>query len=330
VVARPRRIAPLPLALGLALVSTGCGRSRGSASTAAVGPAPRSSPNAAVALPTAASGTDGDAVAIVDDHGRRWEAAPARRIASLSPALTEVLFAVGCGERVVLRDRWSDHPPEAAAIRAIDALAPSAELLLAARPDVVVASFPAGKLEGALRGAGLPWLGLSPSDLAGVGRDLRRIGALCGRPVAGQRAAEDLAADLRRTAQRVAGRRRPRVYLELDHAAGGRAWTPGDDTFAAAVLRAAGADNAFADLRGWPQIGVEAVLAADPDVVLLAWPGAHQDAPARFAERPGVRGLRAVQQGRVLRVDPAIFGRPGPRVGEAVRTLAAMLHPESR
>lgn len=268
------------------------------------------------------------AVDVVDDHGQHVRlAAPAARIASLSPALTEAVYAVGCGDALVLRDRWSDYPAEASGVPAVDALAPSAELILAARPDVVLASFPAGKLRGTLEAAGLPWVGLSPQDLSAVGRDLERVGTLCGRAAAGREAAQALATALAVTAERIAGAPAPRVYLELDHAAGGKAWTPGVDTFAAAVLRAAGARSAFDSLVGWPQIGTEAIVAADPDVVLLAWPGEAGDAPARFAARPGLGALRAVREGRVYRVDAAIFGRPGPRVAAAVATLAALLHP---
>lgn len=270
------------------------------------------------------------AVDIVDDHGQQVRlAAPAARIASLSPALTEAVFAVGCGEALVLRDRWSDYPAEASKVPAVDALAPSSELILAARPDVVLASFPAGKLRGTLEAAGLPWVGLSPQDLSAVGRDLERVGTLCGRAEAGRKAARALATALAATAERIAGAAAPRVYLELDHAAGGKAWTPGVDTFAAAVLRAAGGRSAFDELRGWPQIGTEAIVAADPDVVLLAWPERAGDAPAQFAARPGLGALRAVREGRVYRVDAAIFGRPGPRVAAAVATLAALLHPNA-
>lgn len=274
--------------------------------------------------------TPAAAIELQDDHSQTLRLpAPAGRIASLSPALTEILFAVGCGDRLVLRDRWSDAPAAALAIPAIDALAPSAELLVAARPDVVVASFPAGKLRGALLAAGLPWFGLSPQTLEDVADDLRRIGVLCGQPERGRAAAAALRAQIAAIGRSIGDAPRPRVYLELDHAAGGKSWTPGEDTFAAAVLRAAGGVNVFAELRGWPQVGVEAVVAADPDVVLLAWPGANDDAVRRFAERPGVAGLRAVRQGRVLRVDASIFGRPGPRIGDAVGTLAALLHPRT-
>lgn len=294
------------------------------------------------------------ALTVRDDQQRDVRLArPARRIASLSPALTEVVYAVGCGDRLVLRDRWSDYPAAARLVPAIDALSPSSEAILAAAPDLVLVSFPGGRLRTALDSAKVPWVGLAPQTIEAVASDLRRVATLCGESARGDVAARALLARVAAVDSALVGVRRPRTYLELDEAAGGRTWTVGDDTFAAAVLRAAGAVNAFPTLTGWPQISHESILAADPDVVLLARPraapaaatpgalddaGAAVDSAAReqaassraFAARPGHGALRAVIEKRVLRVDPAIFGRPGPRIADAVVHLARALHPSRR
>ena len=90
-----------------------------------------------VALPVAS--TDTAAVSVTDDLGRTVTLAkPARRIACLSPSLTELLFAVGCGDTLVLRDAWSDFPPEALQVPAVKGLLPRAEAVLTRRPDLLL------------------------------------------------------------------------------------------------------------------------------------------------------------------------------------------------
>ena len=304
----------------LALVGPGCQR-------AAEVPAPTT----AAPAPTPAE------LQVRDDMGRDVRlAAPARRVASLSPALTEILFAVGCGPALVLRDHWSDAPAEAKAAPEVDSLAPSVELILAARPDLVLTSFPPARLRGALDDAGIAWLGLSPARVDAIALDIARVGALCG---AGERALKVRNAFVQQVAavdRALVARGEPRVYLELDHASG-KGWTAGDDTFLGDLIRRAHGVNAFGDQRGWPQISSESILAADPDIVLLAWPGSAapaggseaERAIAAFAARPGLAALRAVRLGRVHRIDASLLGRPGPRVVEALRTLASLLHPDA-
>lgn len=288
------------------------------------------------AAPTAAGAPSPPAaqVAVTDGLGRRVAlAAPATRIVSLSPALTEMLYAVGCGDRLVLRDTWSDYPAAAASVPAIDALRPAAEPVIEARPDLLLLSFPGPALRAAAEASGAAWVALSPTRLEQVVEDLRTVGRLCGRQHAGEAAAAQVRAALAPAggpgAHAAPTPRRPRVYLELD-VAGERAWTAGDDTFTADVIRHAGGDNALSGLRGWPQIGIEAVIAADPDVILLAWPGAPGDlsdaeARATFGHRAGATSLRAFRQGRVHRVDAATLGRPGPRVVEALARVRSLL-----
>ena len=203
------------------------------------------------------------------------------------------------------------------------------------------------RVRAALDAAGVPWLALSPADLPAIKRDIDQVARACGATEDGQAAQRAFAASLAAAASaRPQGERRPRVYLELD-VAGAKAWTTGGDAFTSALVAAAGGDNVFANLRGWPQIGTEAIVAADPDVVLLAWPAAGpaggssqlgnvpagrtgvmadaQSAARAFAARPGLLGLRAVRMGRIHRLDPALLGRPGPRAPAAVAAIAAVL-----
>ena len=256
----------------------------------------------------------------------------ARRIVSLSPALTEVLFAVGCGDRIVLRDGWSDFPEAARAIPAVRGFAPNAEAILAARPDLVLTHFPPPALRTALQGARVPWLSFAPPDLNGVAASIREVGKACGQPAAAEKLAAAFQARLAEVVRRVAARPKPRVFYEMDAGDGGRPYTIGAKAFGHAVLAAAGGANVFAQAgESWFQVSAESLLGADPDVILLADADSMEQpqSPASVAARPGWAALRAVRDGHVFPLHADWVSRPGPRLASGVEQIARLLHPEA-
>ena len=120
---------------------------------------------------------------------------PARalRIVSLSPAATETLCAVGCCDRIVLRDGWSDEPAAVRRIPAVEGFAPSAESILAVRPDLVAGHFPPPGMQGALAAAGVRVVAFAPMTLAEVSASLAALADACGQPV--ERIARDVERD---------------------------------------------------------------------------------------------------------------------------------------
>jgi len=257
--------------------------------------------------------------------------AAARRIVSLSPALTEVLFAVGCGDRVVLRDGWSDFPEASRSIPAVRGFVPSAESILAAHPDLVLTHFPPPALRVALDGAGVRWRAFAPSDLAGVSASFRAIGSACGQAAAGDRMASAFDARLADISRRVATAHRPRVFYEMDAGDGGRPYTIGEHAFGNEVLKTAGAVNVFGgDGQSWFQVSTEALLGADPDAILLADADSMEQpqSPAAVAARPGWSALRAVRQGHVFALRADWVSRPGPRLVKGIELIARILHPK--
>lgn len=253
----------------------------------------------------------------------------ARRIVSLSPALTEVLFAVGCGAALVARDGWSDYPPAALKAQKLSGLVPPVEAVVAARPDLVLSHFPPQRLRAGLDAAGVVWRGLAPQRLDEVAATFSDIGRLCGRPADGaalSAAWQQAVADVR--AARKDGPH-PSVYLELDPG-GGRPHTVGRGTFLDDVIQAAGGRNVMADAGRWLQVSTEQVLTAAPDVILLTV--AARDAPARVAAlraRAGWQRVPAVRSGRIFTVDPDLMSRPGPRLLVGLRAVARHLSPRA-
>ena len=265
-------------------------------------------------------------LSITDDWGRTVAlAAPARRIVSLQPASTELLFRLGLGDRVVGRTHFCDWPPAARAVPDLgNGIGPDIEAVAARKPDLVLLYASAADRAAADRLAALgiatAVLKLDRSD--DVRRAARLIGTLTGtRPAADSFvAAFDSALGTVAAATAHPGRR-PRLYVDV--------WasppmTVGRGSYLNEVIRLAGAENVFDDVAGSSAtVSLEAIAARDPDAILYLAPDTLR-APD-LASRPGWRVLRAVRQGHVLVVDGSLYDRPSPRMAVAAADLASRL-----
>jgi len=258
---------------------------------------------------------------MVDDAGDTV-AVPrvARRVVSLIPATTELLFAIGADRSLVGRTHWCDYPAGVARIPDLgDGIKPNLEAVIAARPDLVVLYRSAQNAAAAsrLRSLGIAAIEVRSDELADVPRLARLLGGLTGR----ERAADSLSAAFARdlaaaTVQSPA--RPPRVFILV--------WdeppmTVGAGSYLSELLARAGAQNVFADLPASSgQISIEAAAARDPDLVFTANPAL----PA-FAGRPEWQAVRAVRERRFVHGPGSEFSRPSPRAPEAIRRLTAEL-----
>lgn len=272
-------------------------------------------------------------MAVLDDHGLRVElAAPAQRIASLSPSNTEILHTLGCGGRIVLRDRLSDYPPEVRARPATDPFQLSPEHVAGYRPDLVLVSHGDPGRLAALRRTGLVAASFDPRSFAQLAANVRAIGSLCGARGRAEATVRTQEVRLSRVAERVRGLSPVRVFVELDGSDRTRPWTAGPGSFVDELLRRAGAENVAAGLgKPYGTMSAEAVFAARPDVILVASTAALQSqALVALRSSPGWRALDAVRAGRVVTaISPDLLTRPGPRLLEGLEALVAALHPGS-
>jgi iron complex transport system substrate-binding protein len=255
-----------------------------------------------------------------DDTGRevRLEV-PARRIVSLAPHLTELAYAAGAGEALVGVSAHSDYPAAASDLpRVGGGQGLDLERILALRPDLVLA-WHSGNPSQALRHLerlGLVLFRSEPTDLADIATNLERIGLLAGRDAEARRAAQAFRTRLADLRERYAGRRAVPVFYQLWPqplmAIGGRHWL--ND-----ALHSCGAVNVFADLpRQVLTLDVEAVLARDPEVLVVTGTGEEGDALARWQAWPA---LEAVARGRLYWSPSERLHRPTPRLLEDLEIL---------
>lgn len=244
----------------------------------------------------------------------------------MSASNTEILFALGLGDRVVGVDDYSDYPPSVRGKPRVGGFAsPDLERVVAAEPDLVLASAIHTKVALAeLERRGLRVLVVDAKDVRGVLDRIELVGKATGR----QKEAETLAGQMRARVEavesRLAGVKPVRVFYELSPSL----HTAGSGTFVDDMIRLAGGSNIAAQAgQGWLQLNQESLFVLDPEVILLADHAAGQT-PEQAMDRPGWKQITAVKMGRVFSVDPNLANRAGPRVVDGLEMIAKMLHSE--
>ena len=272
---------------------------------------------AVAALPAAAQ-----ALLLRDDRGVEHRLdAPPRRIVSLLPSLTESLWALGGGARLVGVDRYSNWPRDVEKLPHLGGLEDAQiEAIVALKPDVVLASTSARSLD-RLEALGVRVLRLRSESHADVRRSLAQLARLLGTPAEGERLWARLEREMDAAAARVpASLRGRRVYFEL----GGGPYAAGSSSFIGQTLARLGLGNIVpADMGPFPKLNPEFVVRAQPDIVM----GERREQQA-MAERPGWNTLTALRRNRRCGFDTAQYEmliRPGPRLGEAAGVLADCL-----
>jgi iron complex transport system substrate-binding protein len=251
------------------------------------------------------------------------------RIVSLSPSTTEALFAIGAGALVVGRSRYCDYPPDALRLPQVGGYVdPNLEAILALEPTLVTgARGPAGSgTVDALAARGIATYFPVTESLAEIDAMILGLGERTGHVEQARALTLDVDTRIARVERAVAGRAKPKALLvfglEPIVVAGPR-------SFADEMLARAGAANAVSAGSGYPTLGLETVLALDPDVVLDASMEESRGAPRIVKDAPGWGRLRAVKEGRVATLADEVVLRPGPRVPEGLARIARAVHPEA-
>jgi len=321
-----------------AIVIAACGGSAPGRTSAQSGPAAAPAQTAAsasgVTRDTAvAEGVDPAEDATSGPSATSPGAGPVRRIVSLAPNITEILFALGFGDRVVGVTEFCNYPPEALRLPKVGGFVnPNAEVILALHPDLVVATPNVGNRAFVERliAVGARVVVVQARDVAEIDPAIKAIANAAGDPRAGRALVARLRADLDRERGRVASLPRTRTLFCIQVeplVVAGRGSYPGD------LIELAGGENIVPASAGqYPNFSLEAVVAAAPDSIVQSLMDTREGATGgdrlmAFWGRLG--SIPAVKGKRVFAVPGDVVLRPGPRVAQGVAALIALLHPEA-
>ncbi|MGE5252810.1 MAG: ABC transporter substrate-binding protein [Planctomycetaceae bacterium] len=277
------------------------------------------------------TGAKAPAATFTDEVGRTVEVnGPPRRIVSVAPNVTEILFALGLGGRLVGVTTYCQYPPEALKIEKIGGyINPSLERIVALRPDLVV-----GIAEGDLRtfvdkltALKIPVYIANPRDALDVLTSIRKIGEITFAPEPARKIVRSMEEKMQSIRGKVQGRPRPRVLHILDF---NPLISAGKGTFVDDLIRLGGGRNVAETAAGkYPRFSMEEVLVQDPEVILLSSMKSQDPLvkQRRWWER--WKTISAVKHGRIYVLDSDLIHRPSPRMGEGLEQVARAIHPEA-
>ena len=273
-------------------------------------------------------------VQFTDDLGRQVsvEKVP-ERIVSISPACTEILFALGLGDKVVGVTSYCNYPEEATTKPQIgDFTNPSVEAIVAASPDLVLAT---GGLQSEMldrmESLGLAVYAVNPTTFADTVAGIRKIGQLTGAQAKG----EEIASDMEKRAavitgavdkERKEGKVAPRVFFEIFYENG--VWTAGNGSIISDLIKTGGGINlGDAESSDYYQFSVERLMAENPDVYFVG--SGSMSNPGDITSRPGWDRMNAVRNGRVYVLQDDLIYRTGPRLIDGLESIYAALSGQS-
>jgi iron complex transport system substrate-binding protein len=303
----------VPPLLALLLLVAACSDDDAPAPTATQPPAAATAA-APTPEPLSFTGSDGETVTFES---------PPRRIVSLASHATEIFCAVGAGDQLVAVEQFANCPAGSDAKPAVDAFQPSVEAIVAYDPDLVYVWYDPGDLVQSLRNAGVPVFFLAvPAGIEGLFDNIALIGAITGHEDAAEALISEMEMQRDEILDAIAGIEiGPRIFHESDASL----YTARSDTFVGELYTLLKAQNiADAAESPYPQLSSEAVVAADPEVIVLA----DFADPGEVASRPGWSAISAVANGRICAVNPDLTDRPGPNIMQGLQALAGCLYPD--
>ena len=264
-------------------------------------------------------------VVLVVASGSPAATAP-HRIVSLSPTATETLFAIGAGAQVVAVDDQSDYPKQAPRT-SLSGFTPNVEAIAGYKPDLVVVAYDPNGVVATLRGLGIRVLVQdAAATLAGAYAQIAALGRITGHARQASRLVASMKGKIAALLDKATARARG---LTVYHELGPDLYSVTSSTFVGRVYSLFGlkniADAADTGGTGYPRLSPEYVVAANPDIVVLADVNCCGQTPRAVAARPGWSHVAAVRTGTIVRIDDSIASRWGPRIVNFVRAVAGAI-----
>ena len=295
---------------------------------ATAAPAATASRTPAPAFPTTITDDEGTAVTIPTEP---------TRVVSLTPAVTETLFAIGAGSTVVATDDSSDHPAEAVALPDVVTFGTvDVERIVSLDPDLVIAGgagFTSTEAIARLRSLDIPVIVVSTPSIEGIYRDIELVGNAVGKTEAAIALTATMRADMTAigtVAQAASAKSAtpPRVFYDVGYIdTTGQIYGPGAGSFLAEMVGLLGVDVITGDPVTY-EIPRDTLLERDPQVIILGVNAFYMPTAATIAKRTGWSALSAVKSGDVRAVSDTEITRPGPRLATGMRNLALAMYPD--
>ena len=264
--------------------------------------------------------------AISDDLGRTVviDRIP-QRIVSLAPASTEILFALGLGDKIVGVTDECDYPEQAKAKSSVGPYGfVSPEKIIDLRPDLILSDGWPWDVVLQLETLGYPVIVLQPKDIDGIFRNIELIGKVTGAEKQAAELITDMQNRIGAIAAKTAAASRPTVYYEMDVGF----WTGGAGSFIDALIILAGGNNIAAGAPAWAMLSNEVIIDAKPDIIVLGYMIKGTESVDEVRNRSGWSEIPAVSNNKIYIIDSDLILRPGPRVIQGLEQLAQIIHPE--
>lgn len=268
---------------------------------------------------------------LISANAQAEDAGEAQRIVAIGGSVTEIIYALGEQDRLIARDQTSTYPPEAQDLPDVGYIRRlSPEGLLSANPDLVIAMEGYGPPEAksVIAAAGIPIAEIPEGyDGAAILEKIRATAAALGTPEKGEELAAEVQTDLQAAQKAAKAAGSPTRILFILALQDGRIMAAGTDSHADGIIRMAGAENALAGFSGYKQVTDEAIITAQPDVVLMMDRGGgdHDGTEEALFALPAIMATPAGKNRRLIRMDGLYLLGFGPRTADAIRDLNEQL-----
>lgn len=279
-------------------------------------------------------------ISVIDSVGRNVTITnyPPERIVSLAPSCTEILYALGLGDKIVGVDEYSDHPTEVldrveeGTLTTVGSFAEiNLELVVGLEPDLILATGGVQRVVAeSLEGQGQTIVVLYPERFEGVLADISLVGKITGKTDEAGAIVTDMQTRAQEIADKVKDLPKPSVYIEIFF--NGGYWSFGSDAYATELISMAGGTNVFSAVSGGHiSTSAEEILQADPEIIIISKGSMAEGCgltPEVIIARPGWTEISAVKNDQIFEITESIMVRGVPRLIEGLEELAEVIHPE--
>jgi iron complex transport system substrate-binding protein len=267
---------------------------------------------------------------LTDDMGRNISlTSTPQRIISHVPSITEMLYALGLGEKIVGVDDYSNYPPEAKnKPRVGNYWEPSIEIIISLNPDIVLTDGHSENIK-QLDSLGIQYVVIDPKNIDGIFKDLDLIGKIAGKEKEAGRLVDSMKSQISTVLTEVKNVPPVSVFYVLDARTDlNNPWTAGPGSFIDSLITMAGGENiAAAANSAYAQFSIEAVIAADPQVIILPFNTGTDVTESDLKASPIWSNLTAVKKSRIFSFN-ADLANPVPRITQGLEDMTRIIHPE--